>query len=117
MIELLMVMFAYLGGVDVRIVDGPVIAIESDGRRHETSAKVAACIDGHAHIEGTAEALSSVENLAHEVLHLVDCRDDGAYNGSLLPYPPETDDPAHEFVYWAMRNPDTAAVRIERMGQ
>lgn len=113
MVELLLVLFAYLGTVDVRIVDAPVYATEVTGARHETTAKATACVDGHARIEAVAGALDDLAALTHEVLHLADCADDGAYNGSLLPYPPTRADPAHEWVYWALQHPDTAAVRIK----
>lgn len=116
-VGLLFMLFAYLGGVDIRIVDVPLIAYETDGRAHETNAKVTACLDGHAHIEALDGVLDAPQNLAHEALHLADCRDDGIYNGSPLPYPPTAADPAHEWVYFALNNPDTAAQIIERLSR
>lgn len=124
LLGLMLVMFAYLGTVQVTLVEGPVIATNAPGVSHVTTAK--ATWDGR--IEGTRGALGAtwaermaderiMQNVVHELLHLVDLRDDGAYNGSLLPYPPTSGDPAHEYVYWALRNPDTAARAIERMGR
>ena len=46
--------------------------------------------------------------VVHEYLHALDCLDDGLLNGSPLPFPPVTDDPAHEFVNWALANPAQA---------
>lgn len=61
------------------------------------------------------EAVGGGEWLEHEVLHSVSCVHSGA-TGRLLPFPPKTDDPEHEFVYWCLANQPECIAIIESVG-
>ena len=52
-------------------------------------------------------------NFAHEALHSVSCIHSGGIGG-LLPFPPQTADPEHEFVYWCLANQPECIALIEQ---
>lgn len=58
-------------------------------------------------------AIPTGDTLEHEVLHAVDCLDNGVMDGSLLPFKPTQKDASHEWVYWAQANPEQAIAIME----
>lgn len=52
-------------------------------------------------------------SLEHELLHAVDCTDNGRMDGSLLPFAPTWADAAHEWVHWAQAHPEQAIGIVE----
>lgn len=54
-------------------------------------------------------------SLEHELLHAVDCVDNGVMDGSPLPFPPTWKDAGHEWVYWAQDHPDQARTIIQTL--
>lgn len=101
---LILACLAYLGQINIETTPGPVTLNTGAQALGKTG-----CID-HTPKIAVNRDFSGWESrvLAHEMLHAVDCRDDGTMNGSPLTGGAHGVDPAHEWVNWALAHPGEA---------
>ena len=77
----------------------------------------ATCEGGTPALQFTTRAIVDPTAIAHELLHAVDCVDNGTFDGSPDPTAcaEMPNDCLHAWVFWALRNPQTAANQLDHM--
>ena len=116
LLALAMWLMALMPGVRVHAIEGPVTV----WRGIDTAGASVCWPDtrlAEVYYSPTLTANDSLgRTLSHELLHAVDCIDDGAFNGSPLAWHPDmslSTDPAHSWVFWALAYPEQAVPIIE----
>ena len=108
---LISALVASFGTVDVTVRDG---LVEPVGSGIAFSNGATWCRNGVPRIEVSRKSPDYVQTIAHELIHAVDCADNGRFDGSLLPYAcvtTPTHDCAHILVDEWLANP-TEAIRL-----
>lgn len=112
----LMLVMSIQSSLDIKIIPEPVVQITQVGNvRIETERRgwTVCTTTWHPNgaVTGHVDSLTAIpygDTFEHELLHAADCSDDGQTNGSLLPYAATWKDASHEWVAFALENPEQA---------